>query len=330
MRALLAALLLTAATTACTTTDSLTDLGDVSTDGKADVQTIKVPLKLAAGETAEFALTADGPFQAKTVYTQSAAVKLQAGEAQASGVQASLVIEGPRTPTEYILQVTNTGTVEIKGTFEIGTAAPSCRDEVWIGWFDTLVGKLDAAGSFIDQDERININAIVTNRPCQSASDGAYTRWLEILDKRLLAYGSFIDQDEKVQLDILKAQRPAAESEGAYLAWLPKFSAVLKAAGSFVDQDERSHLDLRLAVQPKPASSENGYIAWTRELRPMLVAAGSFIDQDERGNMQTLIKGKACAPATGETLAAWNALAAGASGDAASLLASAKPDAGCQ
>lgn len=284
MRAILAALLLTAA---CTTTDSLTDLGELATDGKNDVQAIKVPLKLAPGETAEFALTADGPFQAKAVYTQSASVTIKAGEAQASGVQPSLVIEAPRTPTEYVLEVTNTSSVELKGTFEIGKAAPSCGDEIWLGWFDTLATKLTAVGSVIDQDERRALDTLATSRPCQSSTDGAYARWHQVFDAKLAASGSVIDQDEKL------------------------------------------HLDLRLSAQPRPTSAIDGYLAWTRELRPILTGAGSVIDQDERGRMETLIKGKACAPATGETLAAWNTLAAGAPGEASALLAAARPDAGC-
>ena len=111
---------------------------------------------------------------------------------------------------------------------------------------------------------------------------------------------------------------------------MPKYAAALKLAGTFVDQDEAAQLALRLAVKPKPAVALDGYIAWTRELKPMLVAAGTFIDQDERSNMQRLITAKACAPAASpDALAAWNTLAAGANGEASSILEAAKPAAGC-
>jgi hypothetical protein len=331
MRAILASILFVAAATACTTTDSITDLGEYSPDTKADVQSIKVPLKLLGGESAEFALTVDGPFQAKAVYAGAATVSIVSGMSSKIGVQPVLVIDAGRTPTEYILKVTNTSSTTVSGTFEIGPAAgsSSCSDQVWIGWFNTLVTKIDAAGSFIDATERSGINTVIAGRPCESTTDGAYVRWHQVFDAKLVAGGSFIDADEKIINDLIKAQRPAAEGEGAYLAWMPKFAAYLTAAGSFIDADERIQLDMRLAVRPV-ATTDAGYVAWADKLRPMLSAAGSFIDSDETIGMMTLIKGKPCAMTSAESQAAWNALAAAATGEAAMILEAAKPAAGCR
>lgn len=329
MRAILASILFVAAATACTTTDSITDLGEYSPDTKADVQSIKVPLKLASGESTEFALTVDGPFQARAVYPGVATLTISSGTATQSGVQPVLVIEAGRTPTEYILKVTNTSSTAARGTFEIGPAAPSCSDAVWVGWFNTLVTKIDAAGSFIDETERSGINSVISGRPCQSSTDGAYARWFQVFDSRLAAAGTFIDDSEKIVVDLIKAQLPAAVGEAAYLAWMPKFATYLAGAGTFVDEYERIQLDLRIATKPN-STTNAGYIAWADKLRPMLTAAGTFIDDNERLNMMTLVSGKPCATASAETQTAWNNLAAASTGEAASILDGAKPTAGCR
>ena len=329
MRAILASILFVAAATACMTTDSITDLGEFSPDTKADVQSIRVPLKLASGESTEFALTVDGPFQAKAIYAGVATLTISTGAASQSGVQPVLVIEAGRTPTEYILKVTNTSSTAASGTFEIGPAAPSCSDAVWVGWFNTLVTKIDAAGSFIDPTERSGIDAVVSGRPCQSSTDGAYARWFQVFDSKLAAFGSFIDENEKIVIDLVKAQLPAAVGEAAYMAWMPKFATYLAGAGSFVDDNERIQLDLRIAGRPN-ATTSVGYVAWADKLRPMLSGAGSFIDDNEKLNMMTFVAGKPCAAPTAETQTAWNSLATAATGDAASILEAAKPTAGCR
>lgn len=326
MRAILAAILFV---TACTATDSVTDLGELATDAKADVQAIRVPLRLAAGESAEFALTVDGPFQAKAVYPEAAMLTIEAGSASTSGVQPVLVVDAGSAPTEYVLKVTNTSATAMSGTFEIGPAAPSCSDQVWTGWFDTLTAKIDQAGSFIDTTERAGIDATIAGRPCQSASDGAFARWHQVFDAKLVMFGNFIDNDEKIVHDLIKGQRPASESEGAYLAWMPTFAGSVTAAGNFIDNDERIKIDMRLAVRPQ-ATTDTGYVAWAEKLRPMLAAAGSFIDNDEKTAMMTMTSGKPCATSAAESQAAWNGLAAAATGDATAILEAARPTAGCQ
>lgn len=324
MRSLLAAILFVSA---CTTTDAITDLGDFSGDAKADVQTIKVPLRLAAGESAEFALTADGPFQAKATYAQSSIVKIAAGAAVTQGVQPTLVVEGPRTPTELVLTVTNTGAAEIKGTFEIGAAAPSCSDDVWISWFDTLVAKLAATNGFIDSNEQSQIDGLLAGRPCASSSDGAFARWHQAFDAQLAATNGFIDNNEQVYVDILKAQRPAAESEAAYLEWAPKFITYVGSTSGFIDNNEKTYVDLRLAVMPKPAPSDLAYVGWATRFKPFLAGVNGFIDNNERDILNTLIAGKACGVGGPEAQAAWNELAAVASGDAQAVLEAARPTA---
>lgn len=327
MRTLIAAILFA---TACTTADSVTDLGEFSPETKADVQSIKVPLKLAAGESSEFALTVDGPFQAKAVYSGTANVTIASDTLTASGVQPVLVVDAGRTPTDYLLKVTNTSATPVSGTFEIGPAPASCSDAVWIGWFDTLVSKIDAAGSIIDSTERSNINVVVSSRPCESTSDGAFSRWHQVFDAKLTGFGSIIDTDEKAVLDLIVPQRPDAIGEGAYLTWLPKFATAVSNAGSIIDTDERRQIDLRLSVRPKSTTSA-GYVSWAEKLRPMLSGAGSIIDTDEKALMMTFISGKPCAQLTTEAQAAWNALAAAGTGDgAAPILDAAKPTAGCQ
>lgn len=326
MRAILAAILFV---TACTTTTEVTDLGELATDGKADVQAIRVPLKLAGGESAEFALTVDGPFQAKAVYPEGALLTITAGTASISGVQPVLVVEAGRTPTDYVLTVTNTSAAAMSGTFEIGPAAPSCSDAVWTGWFDTLVTKIDQAGGVIDTTERAGIDATIAGRPCQSTSDGAFVRWHQVFDAKLVSFGGVIDSSEKIVHDLIAAQRPGAESEGAYLAWVPKFLGAVTAAGGVIDSSEKYHIDLRLAVRPQ-ATTDAGYVMWAETLRAQLSAAGGVIDSSETAVMMTTISGKPCATASAESQAAWNSLAAATTGNATTILEAARPTAGCR
>ncbi len=326
MRTILASLLFLAA---CASDATITDLGELSADGKADVQSIKVPLRLAGGESAEFMVTVDGPFQVKATYPENALVTISTGTTETSSVQPTLVVEASSTPTEYTLAITNTSAAALSGTLEIGPAAPTCGDDVWVPWFNTLITKLDAAGGVIDTTEKAGIDLIVAARPCESTSDTAYKRWHEVFDAKLVAAGGVIDTSEASAIDLVKAQRPVADTEGAYLAWLPKFTGVVVGAGGIVDSSEKVHIDHRLSVRPK-ATTDAGYVAWLEGVAPVVIAAGSIVDTSEAAVITIHINGKPCATASAATLEAWNKLAQGASGSAASLVQAAAPTAGCQ
>ncbi len=314
---------------ACSTSQpSTTELGELMDDGKSDVQAIRVPLNVSPGKTAEFLLTANGPFEVKTTYIQQETATIVSGEARASAIQPTLVVDAPTVPTDHLITVTNEGVSTIRGTLEIGKPAPTCPDAIWIGWFDTLVAKLGAAGSFIDESEKKVIDTLAMSRPCESSSDGAFVHWHGVFDAKLIAVGNFIDESEKQHLSILSGPQPKATGEGAYLPWLDRFVTYLRGAGNFIDESEKTHLDLRLGVRPD-ARSAGAYLAWVEAFRPILVAAGSFVDESEKNVMRTMISAKPCEAGSAEALAAWNTLGTAAGGDVGDVLTAARPSAGC-
>jgi hypothetical protein len=325
MRALLASLLFL---TACAS-ESITDLGELTGDGKADVQTIKVPLRLAGGESMEFSVTVDARFQVKATYPEDALVKIAAGSSETSGVQPTLVVDAPTTPTDFVLTVTNTSAAALSGTLEVGAAAPACGDDVWVPWFDALVKKIDDAGDVIDANDRAGIDVLASGRPCQSSTDTAFIHWDDVYEAKITAAGDVIDAADATRIDLIKVHRPSAETEAAYLAWLPKFTTALKAAGEVIDSSDKTKIDLRLSVRPK-ATTDKGYIAWLQGYATAVIAAGAVIDANDTTLLMTNLSGKPCATGTPEALEAWNKLAASAPGSAASLVQAASPTAGCQ
>jgi hypothetical protein len=116
--------------TACTTSHGVENLGSF-TSGKADVQAIKVPLHLAAGESLSLTLDADGPFEIVASYDQMDDIGLSATDhaaisVQITGREPTLLVPGAAGPkASYDLTVDNPSQDVITGTLEIRDPLPT-------------------------------------------------------------------------------------------------------------------------------------------------------------------------------------------------------------
>ena len=330
MRKALLALLLASA---CTTDAGVEDLGSFDA-GKADVQAITVPLRVAAGETAELVLDVNGAFEIVTAYPEGVDVTLAATDgvtpAETSGRVPTLVVRAATgVPTAYTITVTNASTTAIKGTLRIQPpSVPVCDDGLWTGWLTTLSTKLAATNGFIDSAEKAQIDTIILAQPCKATSDTAYKAWLTKFDATLAASNGFIDPSEQAYVDIYRDIRPASTAAPSYLAWLPAFAKQLRDANGFIDPTERIYVDLRVAARPL-VTDEASYVEWAKILEGQLTAANGFVDPSETDMMKTTIQGKPCASGIAAQ-AAWNRLAAITADGGAPLVTAAKPTAGCQ
>ncbi len=332
MRKALFAILLASA--ACTTTDAgVEDLGAFDA-GKADVQAITVPLRVAAGETAELVLDVNGAFEIVTAYPEGVDVTLAATDgvtpAEISGRAPKLVVRAATgVPTAYTITVTNASTTAIKGTLRIQPpSVPVCDDGLWTGWLTTLSAKLASANGFIDANEKTAIDALVAAQPCKATSGVAYEAWFKKFDATLVGTNGFIDANEQVFVDILRSVQPVSTAIPAYLGWLPAFAKQLRDANGFIDANEQVFFDHRIAVRPR-ITDEASYVEWAKILEAQLVAANGFVDANETAVMSTTVLGKPCASGVAAQ-AAWNRLTAITATNAVPIVTAATPTAGCE
>jgi hypothetical protein len=329
---------------ACTTPPA-DDIGTF-VGGEADVATIRVPLRLDAGETIELALAASAAFQIVTAYAPDGEVELAATDeagatVTATGRQPTLVVDVPRgvhRPGEepaYVLAVANRSSADIRGTLTILPAPPTCADDAWIPWLETLVTRLARAeqNGYLESDEQTALDGILAAVPCAATSDAAYVAWHAAFAPRVTRHAAngYLEANELALLDVLVRAAPAATGDTAYLAWLGDWGPRITTASQngYIESNERAVLDLVVGIRPR-ATTDASYVGWAGVLEPMLVEAArnGYIESNERDNMLQVIAGKPCASGV-DALAAWNRLAAVAANGTADVVAAARPDAGC-
>lgn len=225
------------------------DLGEI-VGGKGDVSSIDVPLALDGNGAEAFTLTADRPFEV-SVEGDRLLLSASAGERRwASAGEPRLVID-VEASTAVELTVRNLAPEAVRTRLRIVPAAAECADGVYLAWLDSVKHAFTSAGSFIDETEAGQLEAILGSRPCTPTSDTAYVAWFLWYLEAFTAAGNFIDADETARLAyVVRARAEGAGGDASYAAWANEMAQLGAGAGSVADENETQRLEVMLSVKP--------------------------------------------------------------------------------